>query len=75
MSYFDIIMQFWREGRIIEAKRLFDQCKEYRNLTEDEEERLGKLFPNPYEQLKELLESPTPELIYMVYQELTRRRI
>lgn len=68
MSYHEILMEYWRAGKIEEAIKYFKQWKEEGLLSQESIERFHKLLPDQLEYAFE----KNPKYVYIIYHRFYR---
>ncbi len=71
--YFEKFLDYWRAGRIEDAIKYFEQCKEQGLFSQEEIEKGEEIIPTLIEQLNESLED-NPRAIFDLYCRIKEKR-
>ncbi len=74
MQYLEKIMDYWRAGNVKSALDFYRKCKGEGLLTRQDIKRLDKIFPDPVDQLMEVLKSPSPRIVFNLLDYVKKKR-
>ena len=72
-QYKEILLEYWRAGKIKDAVRYLKQWKQEGLLSEEDAEQLEELFPDSFERLNEILEK-VPRAVFDLFCRIKEER-